>query len=158
MTVCIDYKISVNQLKILIDAGADAHFYNEKAFINQCSHGDKDVILYFILKCACNVNACKSIALTKAIYSEQYDVAKILIESNINVTENAIVESFNHDKKYFDLLLNNYVLDYEHIAKLFFSMLVNNKISHSKKINLKIIKDLIMCHGVIFNEIIINNT
>lgn len=118
--------LTLQQIKILIRAGADPRYKNDAAFVISCMKKSDDLktTIYFLHECGANINANHSYALECAINNDRYETAKFLIESGINVVDHAIKKSYS-DKKYLELFINNGI-DADRIAKLYIITLADS--------------------------------
>lgn len=153
--------LSLDQIKTLINAGADARINNDYPFVTACFHGDIDTIKYFLYDCCSNINAQDSNALAHAIYAEHFNIAKFLIESGIKITDKVIKECLCCIET-IPLLLNAGInLDY--VGKILWSTMQNyamqDKYLSSMENNfceyLPYMKELAK-YGVDFNKIILS--
>ncbi len=142
------YKLSLEQIKILVDLGANPNHSQDIMFIKSCGYGDIDVIKYFLYECGCDINTQKSLALIRAILVKKYDVVTFLLESGISIPDLALVKSLI-DQDCLKIFLNNGVCAHR-IAKILWNEFKN---SCHKGINIDITVKELVKHGIDFNQI-----
>jgi hypothetical protein len=147
------HNLSLNQIKLLVDAGANPRHDNDYAFVNSCSYGNIETVKYFLYECGCDINARNSYALTTAIYEENFNIAKFLIDSGIKITDKNIISGIYHPK-FIKLFLDNDV-NIEYMGKIVWSNLSYGDLDlDEKRGHIMYMKELVKL-GVDFNQIIL---
>ncbi len=149
-----NHDLSLKEIKILIEAGADPRLDNDSALILACSHGNIETVKFFLNECGLDINSHNSDALTYAVFSRNFDLIDFLFESGIKIND-AVISSFSglYYVKTLSYLLNAGI-DAEYIGKIFWSEMNSIEIDALERREcIKYIKELIN-YGVDFNKII----
>lgn len=83
---------TLDEIKFMINNGADPRHLNDHAFISACCMNDVNIILYFINEHNVDINTHDGTALESAIYCSNVNNMKLLLEYGIIVTDRAIQE------------------------------------------------------------------
>ena len=92
------HKLKLKQIKILVGAGANPRYNDDIFFVFSCQYDDIRSVIYFLDECGANINAQNSGALCNAIRYDQYEITKLLLDLEIEVTDKAISFSFTKDE------------------------------------------------------------
>lgn len=145
-------ELTIEQIKILVGAGANLRCDNDHPFLCSCKHGNIKTFFYFLHECNVDINSHNSDALQIAIKFNSYEIANFLLESGIKITDEAIKMCFS-DMQYLQLLINNDV-GMERIAKLYMNLLISSQPNSLS--SLKCAK-LLIRSGIDFNQYILNS-
>ena len=165
--------LSLEEIRILFNMGADPRYNDDTFFITLCSYvDDPEVLSTLIDEYKWDINAQNSNALIYAINYYKYDIVKLLLDRGSLVTNDAILTSFNRidifvengqshghvTTKYLDLLIE-YGSDIVRIAKLLVDEIFKKTESYHEsmqKNKLVICKKLINM-GIDMNQMILNH-
>lgn len=102
----IDTLFTLDQIKQMVDQGADPRDDDDRAFTLSCeSYNNPDIPLYF-LQLGANINADNGLALANAIGAKRLAIVSVLLEHGISITDAHLkVASVYYDKNIFSLLL-----------------------------------------------------
>lgn len=117
-----------------------------------CQHGNIDIVKYLLLE----YNCVNPLSFVKSIEYDRYDVAKLLVESKIIVTDESIIEIpyISNNYKYIKLLIDN-GYNPTYMAKLIVDNDYNKK--HNRDYYLIQTLSHLINFGINLNEIIISN-
>ena len=170
------YIPTLEQIKILINMGADPRASNDILFLNSCRKNDLDMINYFLFECGCDVNThyidvsgrrkdaliilleslqdrtIKYLEIGSSVIlpnmTENYDTIKKLIDFGIKITDDTILCGLRNPD-ILSLFLKNGI-DPEHIGKLIIDKDLKRNYMHFSAL-----KSLAKI-GVDLNQLIIN--
>ena len=102
----IDTLFTLDQIKQMVDQGADPRDDDDRAFTLSCeSYDNPDIPLYFI-QLGANINANDGLALANAIGKKRLAIVSVLLEHGISITDAHLrIASVRYDKNIFSLLL-----------------------------------------------------
>lgn len=130
------YEHTLDEIKFMIENGADPRYNNDEAFLRICTSRDLNIPLYFINDCNADVNVNNSIALEYAIEFGNINNVKLLLESGINITDEAIRKTGtarNANPVEIIRLLMDYV-DHERVNNCVLAKISKNISKNDKKI------------------------
>jgi len=143
--------LSLEEVKLMIELGADPRYKSDKFLPLSCRYKNPEVTLYFITECGCDINTNDSQALLDSIISDNFDMAKILLELGIKITNFCIEMTLDRfdSKKYLDLIML-YETNFDRLSKLFIEYLLKNE----TKLN---IAKLLVENGIDMNQVILTH-
>jgi hypothetical protein len=114
---------NLKMIKLIVDIGADTRINSDECFVNSCLNNNPDIVQFF-LDAGANVNAHNGQALINVIYCNCKEVAKILFENNIIVTEEALQEAIRQNSVEIIELILERDMDPNMILKMFLENLI----------------------------------
>ncbi len=146
------HNLSLDEIKILIDAGANPRVGGDYALLSACSHGNMDIVKYFLNDCGSDINSHNSEALIRAISSENFKLVTLLLDYGIKTNDTVLHSCFLSLKTLKPLL--NRAIDLEYLGKKLWHALKYNYLQpYETHAYVNYMKELVN-HGVDFNKII----
>lgn len=133
--ICWD-KVTVEEIRYLVDNGANPRFNNDKPFVMCCRCNSVDVLLLFINEYGANINGQDGEALTMAVREKNYEAFKFLIESGITVSDKLIETVFRSNENKFIQIMIEFGVPVERIAKIYWKYLISEFDFVINKLNL----------------------
>ena len=115
---------SLEEIRTIFMMGASPRYSDDYYLVLCCYYGDINLVLLMINEYGCDINAQNSRALIVSIYHNNYNTTKLLLDMGINITDDAIIASF--DKIEFLELLAKYHTDLNHFYELFFKQIIKS--------------------------------
>lgn len=149
------YDLTLSELKILLDVGANPMYQIEIILANLCNKGNIDVMTYYLNNFNIDINDESLLLLSLAISSRKIEIVKLLLEMNICVRDHDVLASLDN--------YNIFMLLYQHDsidltdASIKLSKIIFDKNKKGKDDHLKIVQFMID-NGINFNHLIRNIT